>query len=62
MTGAWRNRHRSDTANGHGKVNPLERRVDGLLDMARGLYGADRLVFKVAKLGSLQELRSSDPR
>jgi len=62
MTGAWRNRHRSDTANGHGKVNPLERRVDGLLDMARGLYGADRLVFKAAKLGSLQELRSSDPR
>lgn len=62
MTGAWRNRHRSDAAAGRGKVNPLERRVDGLLDMARGLYGADRLVFKAAKLGSLQELRSSDPR
>lgn len=62
MTGAWRNRHRSDGGPGRPKVGAFERRVDGLMDMARGLYGADRLVFKAAKLGSLKELRSEDPR
>ena len=62
MTGAWRNRHRADGGHGHPKISAFERRVDGLMDMARGLYGADRIVFKAAKLGSLKELRSEDPR
>jgi ATP-dependent Lon protease len=40
----------------------LERRVDALMELATGLYGSDRVVFKAAKLESLKELRSPDAR
>jgi ATP-dependent Lon protease len=40
----------------------VERRVDALMELATGLYGSDRLVFKAAKLESLKELRSPEAR
>lgn len=40
----------------------VERRIDALMELATGLYGSDRVVFKAAKLESLHDLRSPDPR
>jgi ATP-dependent Lon protease len=54
VTIAWRRRQE--------RRQERNRRLEGLMELARGLYGSDRLVFKAAKLGCLRELRSEDDR